>query len=275
LKNHYEQLVTALGVEKRRPVSRAQLPRILEKVSVTVFNNLIFSHFGISLNEKERTWLAIDGKELRGSIASGEKRGEVVVQAVTHKSRKTIAQSYYCGKKESEVPTVRKLLAEHELLSRKMSFDALHCKPQTLEMIAESKGKYLVGLKENQKQLLQQIVKTAENQAILWKISENEKGHGRIETRRYEFYDILEMEKAERWKDCQIRTLIKVNRLRNELKSGKKSMETSYYVSNEVGTYEELSQAIRRHWQVETNNHIRDVTLKEDQLRSKKNVSVE
>jgi len=50
-------------------------------------------------------------------------------------------------------------------------------------------------------------------------------------------------------------------------------METSYYVSNEVGTYEELSEAIRRHWQVETNNHIRDVTLKKDHLRSKKRIS--
>jgi predicted transposase YbfD/YdcC len=41
-------------------------------------------------------------------------------------------------------------------------------------------------------------------------------------------------------------------------------------VTNEVGNYEEISEAIRGHWQVETNNHIRDVTLKEDRMRSKK-----
>jgi len=41
-------------------------------------------------------------------------------------------------------------------------------------------------------------------------------------------------------------------------------------VSNEVGKYEELAEAIRKHWQVETNNHIRDVSFKEDKMRSKK-----
>ena len=41
-----------------------------------------------------------------------------------------------------------------------------------------------------------------------------------------------------------------------------------------MGTYEEIAEAIRKHWQVETANHIRDVTLKEDQMRSKKRILV-
>lgn len=57
-----------------------------------------------------------------------------------------------------------------------------------------------------------------------------------------------------------------------ELKSGKNASKESYYLSNEVGNYEELAQAIRLHWQVETNNHIRDVSLREDEMRSKKRV---
>ena len=61
-------------------------------------------------------------------------------------------------------------------------------------------------------------------------------------------------------------------REREEVKTGKKSLATSYYLSNEVGNYEELVQAIRGHWQVETNNHLRDVTLREDRLRSKKRI---
>jgi hypothetical protein len=43
LTHHYEKLVRDIG----QSVSRAQLPRILEKVSVTVFDNLIFAHFGL------------------------------------------------------------------------------------------------------------------------------------------------------------------------------------------------------------------------------------
>jgi predicted transposase YbfD/YdcC len=272
LRNHYERLTAVLGVKKKRPVSRSQLPLILEKVAVEVFDDLIFSHFGIGLSEKERRWFAVDGKELRGSIEAGARRGEAMVQAVAHENRQTIAQNYYGGKKESEVGAVRALLEKGELMNQKISFDALHCKPNTLFMIARAKGKYLVGLKANQKQLRRQALKTIEAQAILWKQSSREKGHGRIERRSYEFYDILEMKKAPRWASCQMRTLIKVRRRREELKSGKKSLETSYYVTNETGNYEELTQAIRGHWQVETSNHLRDVTLKEDALRSKKRI---
>ena len=76
LKNHYEKLVAHLGVEKQQPVSRAQLPLILGRVSVSVFDRMLFAHYGINLNEAEQAWFAIDGKELRGSIESGSKRGE-------------------------------------------------------------------------------------------------------------------------------------------------------------------------------------------------------
>lgn len=272
LQNHYEKLVIALGVEKMRPVSRSQLPLILEKVAFEVFNRLIFESFGIKLNEVERKWFALDGKELRGSIEKGGTRGEAVVQAVAHFNCQTVARNYYSGEKESEVPALRQILEESGLASQKTSLDALHCKPMTLCIISESGGRYLVGLKENQKELKKQIKSAMENQTILKKIASQEKSHGRIELRSYEFYDVLEVAQAERWKRCQIKTAIKVIREREELKSGKISCEESYYVTNEVGNYEELAQAIRQHWQVETNNHIRDVSFKEDELRSKKRV---
>lgn len=273
--NHYEKLVAVLGVEKKRAVSRAQLPRILEKVSIEVFDNLIFSHFGVKLDEKERKWFASDGKELRGSIESGDKRGEAIVQVVAHETGETAAQDYYCGKKESEKPIVRQVLKKSGLAGEKITLDALHCNEPTLSLIAGARGKYLVGLKNNQKELLKQVSWQIKEAFVLYHTREIEKGHGRIETRRYQIYDILEMEKAKRWENCQIRTAVKVVREREELKSGKKSVETSYYVSNCVGGYEEIVGAIRRHWQVETNNHIRDVSLREDQMRSKKRISSE
>ena len=235
-----------------------------------MFDKLLFANYGIQLSETERKWFALDGKELRGSIRKGSKRGEAVVQAVAHENCRTVAQDYYSGEKESEVPIVRKILEESELASHKISLDALHCRPLTLAIMSESGGKYLVGLKENQKQLNKQIKQAIENQAILFKTEKQEKSHGRIEVREYEFYDILEMKKDERWNTCQIKTAIKVRRERVELKSGKNSQQESYYLTDEVGNYEELAQAIRQHWQVETNNHLRDVSLREDKMRSKK-----
>jgi len=270
LKNHYERLADCLGVEKKTPVSRSQLPIILAQVSISVFDRMIFADYGIKLNDLEQKWFAVDGKELRGSIEPGRRRGEAIVQAVSHENLQAAAQDYYAGEKESEVPTVRKLLRDTGLSKQKVSLDALHCKAATLEIITREGGKYLVGLRENQKRLKKQICAGMENQSCLMKIKTEEKGHGRIETRNYFFFDVLELEKDERWKACRIKTAIKVKRERVEIKTNKTGMEESMYVSNEVGKYEELAEAVRHHWQVETNNHIRDVTLKEDRMRSKK-----
>jgi len=97
-----------------------------------------------------------------------------------------------------------------------------------------------------------------------------EKGHGRIEYRKYQVYNTKGIYQDKRWNNCQIGTVVKVNRERLEMKSGKKSVETSYYLSNQTKDWEQLCRAVRNHWSVETNNHIRDVTLREDHLRSKK-----
>lgn len=275
LENHYEKLCEVLEIEPKRAVSRSQLPLCLEKVSVEVFDRLVFENWGVKLTSEERKWFAIDGKELRGSIVPGEKRGEAVVQAIAHERGTAAAQNYYSGEKQSEVPVVRALLEKNQLAGQKISLDALHCKPDTLCQVASSGGKYLVAVKENQKQLLRQIGWAIENQAKLFKTAEIEKAHGRIEIREYQFYDILELEKDERWNQCGLKTLIKVRRQREEFKSGKSSREASYYLTNEVGNYEELCRAVRSHWQVETNNHLRDVSFKEDQMRSKKRICSE
>ena len=185
----------------------------------------------------------MDGKELRGSIEKGCTRGEAVVQAVAHKNCQTVAQAYYSGEKESEVPIVRKILQERGLALQKVSLDALHCKPLTLAIISESGGKYVVGVKENQTELKKQVMWAMENQADLFKIERLEKSHGRIEFRKYEFYDVLEIEKANRWSSCQIKTAIKVTRERVEVKSGKSSCEESYYVTNEVGNARRISRS--------------------------------
>lgn len=270
LEHHYEKLMPHLGLEKRKPISRAQLPRMLEKVAVSVFDCLVFEHFGIRLSKQEKQWFAIDGKELRGSIEAGEKRGEALVQAVAQDSKQTVAQNYYSGGKESEVPSVRELVAENGLAGRKISLDALHCKPKTLELIVECGGRYLVGLKDNQKELKKQVLAAIARQAWLFKSETFEKEHGRLELRCYEFYDLLELQKDARWTELQLRTLVKVRRTREEIRSGHSSSEESYYLSNEIGNYEELAGAVRNHWSVEANNHVRDVSLKEDSLRSKK-----
>ena len=105
--HRHQELADAAGREEGPSVSRAQLPLILAKVSAKLFDRLLLSSYGVSLSEDAKRWFGVDGKELKGSIESGGKRGEAVVQAVTHDTREAPGQDYYHGRKESEVVTAR------------------------------------------------------------------------------------------------------------------------------------------------------------------------
>lgn len=148
MKNTHLQLCRYLKIDYCEPVSRAQLPIILKKVEIVFFFNLLFSFLGVALNDDERQWFAGDGKELRGSIAKGEKRGDVVVQAVRHQDRTVYGQVFYNGQKQSERPCIRQLF-DSTLGSQKITLDALHFIPETINQIEKQEGVYIVGLKEN------------------------------------------------------------------------------------------------------------------------------
>jgi predicted transposase YbfD/YdcC len=272
LSNHHEKLREALNLPPSRAVSRAQLPVILSKVSVEVLNQLIFESYGIELNEAERKWFAADGKELRGSINSGDKRGEVVVAGVGHESGQIQANNYYNGTKESEIPTLRKLLTSSGLCGQKISLDALHCNPETLKVMHRNGGAYLVGLKDNQVEMLSECLLAVNSLKSRWRSEQVEKGHGRIERRETKVFDIREIYADERWMGCGIATLLAVERERTQTTTNRRTTETSYYLSNQTTDFPELCAAVRHHWRVETTNWLRDCTFREDGFRTKKNV---
>ena len=244
----------------------------LKKTNVEIFSKLHFYFFGIELNSECKKWFSSDGKELRGSILSGDKRGEAVVQMVSHEQRVTYAESFYNGKKESEIPCVRELVKKG-FSSQKISLDALHLNPETTALIHENQGNYLIGLKDNQSELLDELrslthwVKPENIQ-----IDEPVKEHGRIDSRVYKSFNISDLHFDKRWGKSGFQTLVWVERTSWNAKNNTESQEISYYVSNQKRGQEqgnELFSAVRNHWKTETNNYVRDVSLREDQLRTK------
>ncbi len=274
LTNTHAPLCHYLGIENTTPISRAQLPILLKKIDPHLFAKLLFDFAGMVLSEQEKQWFAADGKELRGTIAKGEKRGEAVVQVVSHANRQVYGQGFYNGQKESKRPCIQQVL-EAGLGNQKITLDALHFIPETIKQIAYNQGIYLVGLKENQKQLYDDMVKVSQNYRPLSEGQTLEKGHGRIDKRTYKSYDIKDEFFDERWAGANFQTLVEVKRETFQCKTKAESKEVSYYVSNEVvrqGNSKELFGAVRGHWSVETNNHIRDVTFREDDLQTKEPV---
>ncbi len=259
-----------------RLISRAHLPRLLRIVPLGELNEIIETHFGVRLEvNQDDEWVAIDGKTLRGTTRADDKQGERTLLAVTHTKRDILAQRPMSGPKTSEITAARELLRETGLEKGKVTLDALHMNPTTTAQINLAGGIYIIQVKDNQEELRKQCKRLAAEDVSLDTITTVEKGHGRHETRKGVFFDMEKIKFAERWSDSGIRTLIMIERQTVKTAQRKVSSEISYYVSNQEVNLEqpnvrsELFTAIRRHWGVESENWIRDVTFNEDNVKTK------
>lgn len=270
--NNHSKFCRALGVDVERAISRAQLPRVLKKVNTGAFEQLLFSWFKIELNMEEKQWFAGDGKELRGSIEKGAERGGVLVHLVRHEDRAVPAKTYCNGTKDSEEPCLQQLVRQAGAGSQKITAGALHLCPAVTEPIEGAGGIFLIGLKGNQKGLLQDMKGHVGCFAPLNQEVTVEKGHGRLEKRNYFHYGVSEDYFEPRWGKTGFRSLFMVERSRIDLTTKEQGRKISFYISNGKANGEHgYFGAIRKHWSVEVNHHIRDKGLKEDQLRTKKN----
>jgi len=262
---------------KARLVSRAHLPRLLAKVPLNELNDIVEAHFGVRLASNDQDeWTAIDSKTLRGTTSAHDKQGERTLLAVAHSKRNVLAQRPMSGPKSSEITAARDLLRETGLEKGKNTLDALHMNPTTTAQINLAGGTYIIQVKDNQEKLREQCERLTTEDVPLGTISTTEKGHGRHETRHGTFFDLEKIEFPERWSESGLRTMIMMKRQTIITAQQKVSSEVSYYVSNQQVSAEqfdiqsELFTAIRRHWGVESENWIRDVTFNEDHVKTKR-----
>jgi len=254
-------------------VSRAHLPRLLARIDWAELNRLIERHFGVQVELRaHQDWVAIDGKVLRGTLASGET--QAVVLAVSHPHRTLLAQAPMHGSKVSEIPVVRDLLTQSQLEAHKVTLDAHHCNPTTTAQIHQAGGQYVIQVKANQAILLAQCQHLATTAVPLGSHVECEKGHGRLTTREGQCFDLQALPLAPRWSDSGVHTLVVMKRHTVTLATQKTTEETAYYISNQALSTDPHAQAlalagaIRQHWHVESDNWIRDVTLAEDHVKT-------
>lgn len=270
----HAQLVAETGYESVKPISDAQLRRVLASLDYSLYNQVNETYFGKAICSSDSFWQAIDGKELRGSIdkVKGGKRGENVVRAVSHQGLQSQIIGFYQGSKESEKTVVKNYFDRQTNLGGGYTLDALHCYPTLLETIVEKGGIYLVQVKSNQKKLLEECEHISGHLPCKEAFATIDKAHGRLEQRQARVYE-LNVECLEpRWHKTQLQTLIILERQRLRLKDGQESGERACFITNQPLTGQagvELFEAVRNHWSVETDNHVRDVTLGEDHIRCK------
>lgn len=214
--------------------------------------------------------VALDGKSVRRALNQGEDF-RVIVSAWATESGLLLGQRKVRDK-SNEITAVPELLRSLELAGCIVTADALHCQKNIAKEIIEADAHYVLALKGNQgtayteiKAFLDEAIERQDASLVFKETIE--KGHGRLETRRY-----WQSEKIGWFADCGkwegLRS-VGVVEGRREIK-GKTSVERRYYLSSLKADAEQFARAVRGHWSVENQLHwVLDVVFGEDQSRAR------
>ena len=222
--------------------------------------------------------IAIDGKALRGTTDAKKANSFVhMVSAWGSSSNFTLAQVKVDGK-SNEITAIPKLLDMIDIEGALITIDAIGCQTAIAEKIVDNGGDYILGLKENQPHLYDEVenyfsqvnddeLEEAECQLFESSNKLEKEKHGRIEERKvYATGAIDFLPQKNEFKKLQSIVCVHSKRTVGE----KTSEERRYYISSIPPDPKRQGGAIRSHWGIENRVHwILDVAFDEDKLKAK------
>jgi len=216
--------------------------------------------------------IAIDGKTIRGAKQHGKKSPVHMVSAWANQSNLVLGQ-VRVNEKSNEITAIPELLENLLLEGNIITIDAMGTQTDISSKIIEEKADYILAVKGNQKQLLEEIKDEFKFSKAIEKDVNIDVGHGRIETRICSVVSEFQFIENENNKWVNLNQIIKIDSLR-EFKNSDKENEksTRYYISSLNNKAIDYQKNIRSHWGVENKLHwVLDVGFSEDASRKRKN----
>jgi predicted transposase YbfD/YdcC len=232
-----------------------------------------FMDFTQKLATKDSRVVSIDGKTIRGVNSEFGNNPLHIVSAFCTNNKITLCQEKV-NDKSNEITAIPVLLDLLDLQDCVVTIDAMGCQKAIAEKIIERKGDYILQVKDNQKDLKEQIEKLFKRQTSYDKHVGQEVDHGRIEKRTCSVINELGfLDGKEEWKS--LKTIVSVETEIIHKKTQKKSINTNFFISSSTSNAKQMAKDIRGHWAIENNLHWNlDVIFKEDlQLKRKGNSS--
>jgi predicted transposase YbfD/YdcC len=224
------------------------------------------------------TVVAVDGKTSRRS-GSDTCRPLHLVSALATGVGVVLGQEA-TAEKSNEITAIPLLLQTLAIRGAIVTIDAAGTHAPIARVIRDKEADYVLAVKDNQPLLAESIREFfATGQVNHWANVNHdyyetvEKGHGRIEVRRYYAFGQLDcLAKPEQWPGL---TMFGVVQSERTLK-GKTSTEDRLYIGSIPAQARKLAHAVRSHWEVENRLHwCLDVCLNDDQARARVNNSAQ
>ena len=220
--------------------------------------------------------IAIDGKTLCGSRDRACGKGAIQMVSAWARTNRMVLGQVKVDDKSNEITAIPQLLKLFDLTGCTVTIDAMGCQTEIAQVITEAEANYVLALKGNQGTMHQDVM-TMVQEGLATQFKEIahhtkqilDKGHGRIERRRYWFIDdeqyLAYLNPSGKWANLKGIGAVQSEREAN----GTKSSETRYYLCS-VGTLPEFIEAARGHWSIENGLHwILDIAFREDLNRTR------
>ncbi len=211
--------------------------------------------------------VSIDGKTMRGSRNQGCKSATHIVSAWADKNELVLGQ-VKVNEKSNEITAIPKLLKVLLLEGCIVTIDAMGCQKKIAKQIINKNADYILAVKENQKDLYEDI---QDSFRVLPPVDFHEDidyGHGRIETRKCSVLtDLSLVESNLKW--TGLLSIVRLDRERYFKSTGKIETEISYYISS-LNNASIIESGVRKHWGIENKVHwTLDVAFNEDHSRKR------
>lgn len=214
--------------------------------------------------------VAIDGKTLRGAKSNGRKSPVHMVSAWANQNNLVLGQ-VRVNEKSNEITAIPNLLDTLMLEDTIITIDAMGTQTDIADKIIENGADYILAVKENQSQLLEDIQDEFKFSKSIEIETDTDLGHGRIETRKCSVISEFKFIDNTNNKWNNLSRIIRIESIR-EFKNCDKKPEkaTRYYISSLVDSAVNFQQNIRDHWGVENKLHwTLDVAFSEDASRKR------
>ena len=213
--------------------------------------------------------VAIDGKTICGS-GNDKHRAYHVVSAWVAENQITLGQ-LAVAEKSNEIIAIPELLDTLDVSGSTVTIDAMGCQKRIAAKIIENQADYVLGLKGNHSELLDDVKYYFDNECVCG-TSQMEKDHGRIEQRTYYLETQIDwLLQRPDWPGLNGVGMVKTTVVK--MNTGEVTEECRYYLTS-LTNIDAFAHAVRAHWSIESQLHWQlDVTFHEDASRARKDNS--
>ena len=267
---HYHEEYLKKYIELKNGIpSHDTLCRVFGLLSSEVLQQL-YQKWQELLNKNEgetlRKLICVDGKTMRSNKRKGGKPNHIIT-AWSREDGFSLGQKVV-NTKSNEITAIPELLEKIRIKGHVVTIDAMGTQTAIAEKIRSKRGDYVLSLKENQKNLYEDVRLFLNEESEKKKLRENgkykkrvEKAHGQIEIREYyQTEEIRWLAQKKEWKGLKSIGMEE----KTIQKDGIERKEYRYYISSLKEDVELFSRAVRGHWSVESMRWHLDVTFKED-----------